>query len=151
MVQPPVRRLDDARLEFHDVPMDLRVELRSELMRRKRVNPRYSIRGMALSFRMSHTVLSRMISSRGRLSLRTIHKIGRGLKLTSQQVQRALQYEREAVVLTCVSDPRFRADCRWIASQSGLSVDDVNRTLFSLLSSGRVSFRTLTHWETQNS
>lgn len=115
------------------------------------MNPRYSIRGMALSFGVSHTVLCRMISGHSRLSSRTIHRVGRGLKLTHEQLERVVLFEREGIVLTCVSDARFRADCRWIASQSGFSVDDVNRTLFSLLSSGRISFRTLTYWHVKKS
>lgn len=149
-MQPPGRCLDGLPAEFHDLLMDLRELLRSELSRRKGVNPRYSVRGLAQSFGVSHTVLVRMMSGRTRVSARTIVTVGRALKLTRTQVESALLFERQALVLNCVANSRFRADCRWIASQSGLAVDDVNRTLFALLSSGRIRFRTSTQWETHD-
>jgi hypothetical protein len=54
--------------------------------------------------------------------------------------------ENCAAVLSLTSDPRFRADSRWIAMMTSIPLDDVNVALHWLLRLRRLVMRSRTTW-----
>ena len=126
--------------------MTLRDWLGEELSRRQRRNPRYSRRAFARSIGVGHSVVSRILAGSGRVTPRIIRDIARGLGASEQRLGELLRAERERLIMTCAVNPAFRADCRWLACRSGLSVDDVNRTLFTLISTGRLRLVAADRW-----
>jgi transcriptional regulator with XRE-family HTH domain len=126
--------------------MTLRDRLREELSRRQRRNPRYSRRALARSIGVGHSVVSRLLAGSKRVTPRIIRDIARGLGASERDIVEFLQAEREQLIVTCAADRAFHADCRWLACRSGLSVDDVNRTLFTLISGGQLRLVAADRW-----
>jgi hypothetical protein len=126
--------------------MDLRTHLRMELDLRQRRNPRYSLRGFARSLGVHHSTLSRIFDSRRRLTPRRIHVLGERLGLTPYEMTEACLIENCASILRVVGDRRFRADSRWIAMMTGISVDEVNVALHRLLSDHRLTMSSRAAW-----
>ena len=126
--------------------MDLRTHLRTELQRRQRRNPRYSLRAFALSLGTHHSTLSRAFDRNRRLTAQSIHRLGERLGLTQRQIGDACLAENCALILRVVGDRRFRADSRWIATMTGISVDDVNIALHWLLYERRLTMKSPAAW-----
>jgi hypothetical protein len=95
---------------------------------------------------VGHTVVSRILAGKNRVTPRIIRDVARGLGTPEHEILGFLRAECERLIVTCAADPEFRADCRWLASRSGLSVDDVNRTLFTLISTGRIQLIATDRW-----
>ena len=117
--------------------MDLRALLDTEFIRRRR-NRRYSLRSFARSLGIHHATLVRLRQGK-RLTPNTARRLGLRLGLTSSDIEAASAHENARAVLALVRHPHFRPDCRWLAVMTGLSLDDVNVTLHSLVSTGRLS------------
>ena len=128
--------------------MDLPALLDTELRRRRARNPRYSLRAFARALGTDHGTLSRIMRRERRLTARTIRRVGARLGLTSAQLERACIAEHCAAILRVVGDPRFRADSRWIATMTGIPIDEVNVALHALLRRRRLAMRTPTTWQT---
>ena len=118
----------------------------AEFERRRRQNARYSLRGFALALGVHHATLSRLINSNRRIQDATISAVGPRLGLTSAQIVALVGREDIAAVSVAIARPAFRADSRWLASITGISLDRVNIALQSLLCAGRLRMLTSTRW-----
>ena len=126
--------------------MDLRTHLKTELERRQRRNPRYSLRGYARSLGVHHTTLSRIFGSHRRLTPRSIRHLGQKLGLSARQIAEVCIKENCALILRVASDKRFRADARWIAMVTGIAIDDVEVALHRLLHERRITMKSRAAW-----
>lgn len=126
--------------------MDLRTRLHFEFQRRNRRNPRYSVRAFARSLSLHHTTVIRLLSGSRGPSRMMIARVGRRLGLTPGQLRRMEQQEDASRILAAASAPGFRADCRWIATKTGVDLDDVNRALHLLIHERRLVMTSPTTW-----
>jgi hypothetical protein len=126
--------------------MDLRVLLEAEFNRRRARNPRYSLRAFAAHLRTHHATLSQILQNRRRLTPRTIRRLGERLGLTGAEISDSCRAEHCASIRRLVSDPRFRADSRWIAVMTGVPLDDINRALHWLLYRGELTMAGRNTW-----
>ena len=126
--------------------MDLRTILSAELKKRQQRNPRYSIRAFANSLDTHHSTLTRILRSDRRLTPRSIRTLGTRLKMTPAEISEACREENCSLILRTVSDPRFRADSRWIATMTGISIDQVNVALHWLLHERRMVMTSRAAW-----
>jgi hypothetical protein len=124
----------------------MRTILQAELQRRRARNPSYSLRAFANSLNTHHTTLSRILQSRGRLTPRTIRRLGERIGLTAAEIDAACLDEQCASIRQLVGDPRFRADSRWIAMMTGIPLDRVNVALHWLLYRRQLSMRSRGEW-----
>jgi hypothetical protein len=138
-----------------------RQKLEEEFAARREKNPRYSLRAFAAFLETDHSSLAQMLSGKRRVPVRQIRLWAKKLGLsseeasaymaaehvpdgdTAQRLERLRHWTAEALAI--VSDrahweivrlsrtPEFRSDSRWIAGQSGLTVDQVNIALSRLL------------------
>jgi hypothetical protein len=120
----------------------------AELERRRRVNPRFSLRAFARQLRVDHSALSQLLRRRRRLTVRMVQELGARLRLEQQVIDGACAAEDDAAVLSVVPAPDFRAESRWIASKIGIRVDRVNMSLTRLLCSGRLVMASRKEWRT---
>ena len=128
--------------------MDLRARITEELQRRRRRNPRYSMRAFARALGTHHATLSQILQHRRRLTPRAIRALGARLGLTPTQIAEACLAENCAVIRRMVGDARFVPDCRWIATMTGIAVDDVNVALHWLLYRRELTMQTQSRWTT---
>ena len=126
--------------------MDLRALLGAELRRRRERNPRYSLRAFARTLGTHHSTLSRILDGRRRLTPRAVRRLGPRLGLAPPEVAAACGAENAAEVLRVVGDARFRPDSRWIATMTGIPLDDVNVALHHLLRQRRLAMHTAHTW-----
>jgi hypothetical protein len=126
--------------------MDLRNLLAAEFERRHRANPRYSLRAFALSLGTHHTTLLRFLRQGKRLLPGTARSIGARLGLTPAQISQAADHQRAEAILARVARGDFRADSRWLAITTGLSLDEVNLALHRLLYDRRLTMRSTRTW-----
>jgi transcriptional regulator with XRE-family HTH domain len=129
--------------------MDLRATLTAEFARRRRLNPRFSLRAFARALGTHHRTLSQILEGRRRLTTRAIRRLGAGLRLGPEQVAEACLTEQCAAVLRFVGRPGFRPDARWIAVMTGIPLDAVSVALHRLLHDRRLEMRSATHWITR--
>lgn len=126
--------------------MDLRERLRSELARRRGINPRYSLRALARSLGTDHSALVRILSPRHRLTRARIDALGSRLGLTHVERDAAWRHEQGELVLALVDRPGFVPSTRWIATRAGLSLDEVGVTLHRLLFARRLTMTSANVW-----
>ena len=143
-----------------------RERLNSEFAARRQSNPRYSLRAFAAFLQTDHSTLSQVLKGSRRAPVKQIRAWSRLLGispeeitvyLAAEHVPDASTAERQAQLrhwtaeaMAIVSGkthweivrlsraPDFRPDCRWIARQAGVSVDDVNLALTRLLRLGLI-------------
>ena len=130
--------------------MDLRTILSAELNKRQQRNPRYSMRAFAKSLATHHSTISRILGTDRRLTSRSIQTIGARLKMTPREISEACRDENCSLILRTVCDPRFRADSRWIATMTGIPVDQVNVALHWLLHERRLVMTSRATWSTKS-
>lgn len=126
--------------------MDLRILLHDELARRRARNPRYSMRAFARSMSLHHTAISRILRGNRGLSREMLDRLTTRLGLSPAEARDARAVENARRVLLLASSPAFRPDCRWIAMQVGIELDDVNRALHRLLHEGRLVMHSPATW-----
>jgi transcriptional regulator with XRE-family HTH domain len=126
--------------------MDLRSVLANELVRRRQLNHRYSLRAYARALGTHHSTLSRILDGRRRLTMRTIHRLAGRLSLSPAQRAEACITENAATILRLVGQPRFRPNVRWVAVTAGIPIDQVNIALHRLLSERRLVMASPGHW-----
>jgi hypothetical protein len=123
-------------------------------MARKQANPRYSLRAFARFLGTDHSTLSQVMKGRRRATVKQIRDIGKKLGSSSEEISVYLAAEHvpdpstternaqlrhwtaEALavitgrahweIVRLSRERDFRADCRWIAAQAGVSVDEAN-------------------------
>ncbi len=68
-----------------DAPSDLRLFLQSELIRRCKINPKYSIRAFARTLKLEPSELSKILNGKRGISHTKFHRIERALHLSPSQ------------------------------------------------------------------
>jgi hypothetical protein len=131
--------------------MDFRILLRAEFERRRARNPRYSLRAFARHLATHHSAITRILDDRRRLTPKRLRALGERLGLTPAQIRGACLHEQMELIASLVARPGFRPDSRWIATRSGLSIDDVNVALHLLVHSRRITMTSSTTWTTEHS
>jgi hypothetical protein len=106
----------------------LRTILDREFMRRKQVNPRYSLRAFAKSVDIEHSTLSQLMRGRRALTWKSIQAIAGKLRGNGLGVLSA-------------AEARQRFDSRLVARRLGISVDEVNVILTDLCLFGMVRLK----------
>ena len=137
-----------------------------EYTARKQANPRHSLRAFAKFMNVDHSTLSKILKGDRRATVHQIRAFGKVLGMSAEEIAVYLAAEhvpdaaatkREAQlrhwtaealaivggrvhleIVRLSREPRFRPDCRWIADQAGVSVDDVNLALTRLLRLGMI-------------
>jgi transcriptional regulator with XRE-family HTH domain len=138
-----------------------RARLGAEYRARREKNPRYSLRAFAAFLGIDHSTLSQILRGSRRASVSQIRNLSEKLGMvaeeiaiclaaeqvpdaaTSKRQEQLRQWTAEAMgvvtgrahweILRLSRAPGFRADCRWIAEQIGVGVDEVNLALSRLL------------------
>jgi hypothetical protein len=118
----------------------------TEFERRRKHNPRYSLRAFARGMRVHHATLSRLLAGTQPIQSRTIGALGSRLGLSSRQIRVFASYEDVAAVIRGIERSTFRPDCRWLASVSGIPVDRVNIALHHLLRCGQLRMLSVNQW-----
>jgi hypothetical protein len=138
-----------------------RQRLNLEFAVRKQANPRYSLRAFAMFLETDHSTLSKVMKGGRRATVKQIRAIGRRLGMSPEEItvhlaaehvpgestavrqSRLRHWTAEAMavvsgrvhfeIVRLSRQPKFCLDCRWIAEQAGVSVDQVNLALVRLL------------------
>jgi len=120
--------------------------LEHELLRRRARNPRYSLRAFARQLGTHHSTLSQLVAGERRLTPRAVRRLGMRLGLTTAEIEAACVAENAAAVLALLDAGRLRPDSRWIATVTGIPLDDVNVALHHLLWQRRLTMQTPDSW-----
>jgi transcriptional regulator with XRE-family HTH domain len=154
--------------------MRFRERLEREFKARREKNPRYSLRAFAAFLGTDHSTLSQVLAATRPIPVRRLRvwagKLGMSREeaavyIAAEHVPEAQATEREAQlrhwtaealgilaepahweILRLNRAPGFRPDCRWIAEQAGLGVDEVNIALSRLLRLGLLEARAAGEW-----
>ena len=148
-----------------------RERLNTEFAVRRQNNPRYSLRAFAAFLGTDHSTLSQVLKGSRRAPVKQLRAWCRKLGISPEEITVYLAAEHvpdagtaerqaqlrhwTAEAMAIVSgrtqweivrlsrQSGFRADCRWIAGQAGVSVDEVNLALTRLLRLGLIDG----HWK----
>jgi transcriptional regulator with XRE-family HTH domain len=162
-MQPTMRAL-----QFQD-------RLHREFQSRRQINPRYSLRAFAAFLGADHSTLSQVLRGRRSVPLRQLRRWGKNLGIPSEEIAAyiAAQYvphpsirERQEQLRHWTSEalaimnhpthwqlvrlsqrPEFRPDCRWVAKQIGVSIDEVHIALSRLLQLRLLQIGRTARWE----
>jgi transcriptional regulator with XRE-family HTH domain len=143
-----------------------RERLNSEFAARRQSNPRYSLRAFAAFLETDHSTLSQVLKGSRRAPVKQLRAWCRKLGISPEEITVFLAAEHvpdagtaerqaqlrhwtaEAMAIVSGREhwkivrlsrhAEFRADCRWIADQAGVSVDEVNLALTRLLRLGLI-------------
>lgn len=99
----------------------LRTILETEFARRRRVNPRYSLRAFARSVEIEHSTLSQLLRGKRAMTWKSIRKIAR-----------TMRWLGASIILQKQTQPQRPFDSRAVARALRVSVDDVNVALTDL-------------------
>jgi len=138
-----------------------RQRLNLEFAARKKANPRYSLRAFAAFLETDHSTLSKILGGTRKATSSQLRTMGKKLGMSAEEITVHLAAEhvpdestvrREAMLAHWTAEalavvtgslhwaivrlskrPEFQADCRWIASQTRTTVDEVNLALTRLL------------------
>jgi transcriptional regulator with XRE-family HTH domain len=113
--------------------MRLRKLLDAELSRRRERNRRYSLRAFARDLSVHHATLSRVLRGRQRMTGLNVEVLAARLRIDRSVVLAGALADADAAVLAAVARARFRPDSRWLATQTGMPLDEVNAALLRLL------------------
>lgn len=126
--------------------MTFRRLLQTEFDRRRSANRRYSLRAFARSLAIDHSALSQILRGKRRLTARSVRALGPKLSLDAPAVAEHCAAENESVILQTIGRSNFRADSRWLATMSGVPLDQVNVALQRLLRKGIVVMQSRDKW-----
>ncbi|MCU1236190.1 MAG: hypothetical protein JWP63_4157 [Candidatus Solibacter sp.] len=140
--------------------------LTSEFAVRQQTNPRYSLRAFAAFLEADHSTVSQVLKGTRRATVTQIRAWGRKLGIVAEELAVHLAAEHvpdsataerhaqlrhwtaEAMALLTgpahwqivrlSREPEFRADCRWLAEQARVGVDEINLALTRLLRFGLI-------------
>ena len=96
----------------------LQTILQNELSRRRRMNPRYSLRAFARSVNLEHSTLSQLLRGKRAMTWKSIQQIAGTMRWTGAFILKA--------------QPQKPFDSRLIAKTLRVSVDEVNVALTDL-------------------
>lgn len=133
---------------------DFRQLLQSELIRRTRANPKYSLRAFARFLEIQPDYLSKLLLGRRAMTARTIHRLGLRLGLKPQDLEKfdskisRKHQEQIAVYQSLLSDQfqlisdwyhfailelvhvkGFKPEAKWIARALGITVTEVHSAI----------------------
>ena len=120
--------------------------LQREFDRRRAANRRYSLRAFARSLRIHHSTLSQLLRGRRRVTTRTIRILGQRIAIDERSILECCAEADDAAVLAAIQRQSFQPSSRWIASMSGIALDDVNISLQRLLCKGVVAIAARNEW-----
>jgi transcriptional regulator with XRE-family HTH domain len=151
-----------------------RDKLQQELLDRREKNPRYSLRAFATFLGADHSTLSQILRAKRPVPAAQIRKWSKKLGLEAEeaaayiiaeQMPDAATVEREnqlrhwtaeamAIlrqpshweIIRLSHHPTFQPDCRWIANQIGVTVDEINIAFSRLLRLGLLSTTASGNW-----
>lgn len=143
-----------------------RDRLKTEFAARRQNNPRYSLRAFAAFLETDHSTLSQVMKGGRRAPVTQLRAWCRKLGISSEEITVYLAAEHvpdagtagrqaqlrhwTAEAMAIVSGPAhwqlvrlsrtrdFRTDCRWLAEQTGVTIDQVNLALTRLLRLGLI-------------
>jgi hypothetical protein len=152
-----------------------RERLEQEFAARRKKNPRHSLRAFAAFLGTDHSTLSQILRGNRRTPAARIRAWSRKLGLspeeaavyiaaqhlpdaaTAQRQEQLRHWTAEAIgivtgnahweIVRLSRTAGFRADCRWIAGQAGLTVDQVNLALSCLLRLGLIEIGPDGKWQ----
>lgn len=122
--------------------------LRDQLARRRARNRRYSLRAFARDLGLHHGTLSQLINGRRPATTRQIRALAQPLQIDATTIDACCDAATDASVLDTIRRPDRACDSRWLATRSGLPVDEVNASLFRLLRDGALRMTDRTEWRT---
>jgi DNA-binding transcriptional regulator YdaS (Cro superfamily) len=124
--------------------------LRDEFERRRRSNPRYSLRGFALLLGIDSATLSQVLRGRRRLSPRATAALCDRLALAQPQrdavICEALRAGHERRILRQVGRDGFTASSRALARRLRLRTDEINAALVRLLRERKLRMLSPARW-----
>jgi transcriptional regulator with XRE-family HTH domain len=126
--------------------MVMRRILHEEFLRRRRRNPRYSLRAFARDLGVHHSTLSRILRGQQRPRTTGLTRFASRLRLDANLERASRDAESDAAVLATLARRGFRPDTRWIATVAGLTIDAVNLALFRLLRDGSLIMSSDRRW-----
>ncbi|MGE0812706.1 MAG: hypothetical protein AB7O28_09210 [Vicinamibacterales bacterium] len=129
--------------------MTLGTALAAEFDRRRRHNPRYSLRAFARSLGASHSAVSRLRRQECRPSDRTLAVLGGRLGWSAPEVVAAQRRERVDRLRALAAAPGFAADARWIAQRTAMSLDEVQVALQEALRLGTLAMPAADRWRVE--
>lgn len=141
--------------------------LRREFANRRRTNPRYSLRAFAAWLEIDHSTLSQILRGRRQVPAGHIRRWSKKLEISSEEAAAYLAAQQVPDAATCAQQdeirqwtaealslladdlhwqilqlavaPDFRSDCRWVAQQTAVNVDQVNVAFTRLLRLGLIT------------
>jgi len=124
--------------------------LSEEFERRRRLNPRYSLRAFALSLRIDSATLSQVMRERRRPSPRATEALCVRLGLAEPQREmlscEARRAGHERRILRQLGRADFVAGSRRLARRLRLRVDEINAALAQLAREGRLRMVSPARW-----
>ncbi|HJQ38374.1 MAG TPA: helix-turn-helix domain-containing protein [Thermoanaerobaculia bacterium] len=121
--------------------------LRNEFERRRRSNPRYSLRSFARTLGIDHSTLSQLLRGKRRVTPAVVRALGARLSLAPAHLDELCARETDALVLGALARGDFRPNARWLAIRLGISIDDINISLQRLLRTGAMVMTARESWE----
>jgi transcriptional regulator with XRE-family HTH domain len=146
-----------------------------ELAARQQRNRRFSLRALAALLGTDHSTLSQVLRGKRRVPAGRLHGWAARLGLDPEEIAvyiaaegvpdagaaawqeqvrhwtgEALAVAAEPVhrqILELSRSPQFCADCRWIAAQTGVALDEVNLALTRLLRLGLLRMSSAGEWQ----
>jgi hypothetical protein len=104
--------------------------LETEFARRRRVNPRYSLRAFARSVNLEHSTLSQLLRRKRTMTWKSI-----------RQIAGTMRWLGGSIILQNQTQPRRPFDSRLLAKALRVSVDDVNVALTDLCMFGLMELK----------
>lgn len=154
--------------------LTFRDRLEQELAARRTVNKRYSLRAFAGLLGADHATLSQILRRKRAVPAERLAAWARKLKLSPEEIavyaavervvdeNKRMQSEQlrhwATEMLALLTEPvhrdilrlsrldRFRADCRWVAAEVGVGVDEVNLALSRLVGLGLLEMEASGKW-----
>lgn len=163
--QAPLTKSDIKSAQTHD----FRLTLMDEFLRRKRNNPRYSMRAFAHSLKMDFSTLSKILRGKRLLGNKAIQKLGAklGLKETElkkylksaahmkAQSYRQIQMDSFAIIsdwyhyaiLSLLTLPNFKPDPQWIGKTLGVPPVEIKQAIERLIRVGMLEVPAQGKWK----
>lgn len=127
--------------------MNFRETLRAEFDQRRRGNPRYSLRAFARYLGTDHSTLSQILRNRRSLSPEKVRLFGARLRLNPVHIADACVQQDAEAILRLARSPSFCTHSRWIATHTGIPLDQVNAALHRLLHRGNLVMKSVNRWK----
>lgn len=104
------------------------------------------MRAFARCLGIHHATLSRLLGTERPVQASTIRALGPRLQLAPATIASLIAEEDAQLVIRAIGRPAFRADSRWLAAQSGISVDRINIALHRLIHQRQLRMESPDRW-----